>query len=52
VKDVDTLRLEKDMSAATKCKVTIEPDAGKESGRVVIQYGSAEAFDEIWRRLS
>jgi ParB family chromosome partitioning protein len=52
VKDVDTLRLEKDMSAATRCKVAIEPNPGKESGRVVIQYGSADAFDEIWRRLS
>lgn len=51
-KDVDTIRLEKDMSAATGSRVTIEQDAGKESGRVTIQYGSAEAFDEIWRRLS
>jgi ParB family chromosome partitioning protein len=52
VKDVDTLRMEKDMSAATKCRVSIEAEAGKESGRVVITYGDAEAFDEIWRRLA
>lgn len=51
-KDVDTVRLEKDMSAATGCRVTIEADTGKESGRVVITYADADKFDELWRRLA
>ncbi|MBL9011406.1 MAG: ParB/RepB/Spo0J family partition protein [Alphaproteobacteria bacterium] len=51
-KDVDTLRLEKDLSAATGCRVTIEPDgANKDSGRVVIVYRDADALDEVLRRL-
>ncbi|BCW87083.1 Chromosome-partitioning protein ParB [Alphaproteobacteria bacterium SO-S41] len=52
VKDVDTQRLEKEMSAATKCRVLIEADSGKESGKIVIAYGDADAFDELWRRLA
>ncbi|MCC6918138.1 MAG: ParB/RepB/Spo0J family partition protein [Alphaproteobacteria bacterium] len=51
VKDVDTMRLEKDMSAATGCRVQIEPDHNGESGRVVISYRDADAFDELARRL-
>jgi ParB family chromosome partitioning protein len=50
-KDVDTMRLEKEFSAATGCRVTIEPDREGEAGRVVIAYKDAEAFDELMRRL-
>jgi len=50
-KDVDTMRMEKDMSAATGCRVSIEPDHNGESGRVVISYKDADAFDELARRL-
>jgi ParB family chromosome partitioning protein len=50
-KDVDTLRLEKDFSAATRCRVTIEPDREGEAGRVIIAYKDADAFDELVRRL-
>ncbi len=50
-KDVDTLRLEKDMSAATGCRVAIEADAGGEGGRLIITYRDADAFDELLRRL-
>ena len=52
-KDIDTIRIEKDIAAATKCRVAIETDGPqKESGKLTIHYKDADAFDELMRRLT
>ncbi len=51
-KDVDTKRLEDDLSAAMGMKVTIDHKADGESGQVIVKYRSFDDLDEICRRLS
>ncbi len=51
-KDIDTMRLEKDIAAALGCKVSIDPDGGeRESGKIVIHYKDVDQFDDILHRL-
>lgn len=51
-KDADTRALEKDLRAALGMKVSIDHEAGGESGRLTVRYGSLDELDEICRRLS
>jgi ParB family chromosome partitioning protein len=51
-KDADTRMLEKDLAAALGMSVSIDHDAGGESGKVTIRYTSLEDLDEVCRRLS
>lgn len=50
-KDADTIALEKDLSAATGMKVTIDHSAGNESGILTIRYGSLDQLDDICKLL-
>jgi ParB family transcriptional regulator, chromosome partitioning protein len=49
-KDADTRALERDLSAATGCAVTIAPGTG-EAGVVSIRYGDLDTLDELVARL-
>ena len=51
-KDADTRRLEDDLSAALKLKVSISHDEGKETGALVLKYKTLEQLDELCRKLS
>ncbi|MDA7423406.1 ParB/RepB/Spo0J family partition protein [Thalassococcus lentus] len=51
-KDADTKALEGDLSAALGMKVTIDHAAGKESGRISINYDSLEDLDLLCGVLS
>ncbi len=51
-KDPDTVQLEQELTATLKIKVSIEHDAGKESGRISLQYKDLDQLDEILRLLS
>ncbi len=51
-KDADTVLIEKDLKAALGMVVSIDHQAGSESGTVRIRYKSLEQLDEICRRLS
>lgn len=52
-KDIDTVRIEKDMTAALRCKVSIDSDGpDKESGKLTIYFKDADIFDDLLRRLS
>ena len=44
--------LEKDLAAALGMSVSIDHDAGGESGKMTIRYSSLEDLDEVCRRLS
>ncbi len=50
--DPDTVQLEQELTATLKIKVSIEHDAGKESGRISLQYKDLDQLDEILRILS
>lgn len=51
-KDADTRALEADLSAALRMKVSIDHDAGGESGKLVISYEDFDGLDELCRKLS
>ncbi len=51
-KDADTRALERDLSANTKMKVSINHKPGGEAGQVVIGYKNMDELDEICRLLS
>lgn len=51
-KDPDTVQLEQELTATLKIKVTIDHDAGKESGRISLSYKDLDQLDEILRLLS
>jgi len=51
-KDADTRALEADLSAALRMKVSIDHDAGGESGKLVISYDDFDGLDELCRKLS
>lgn len=51
-KDADTRALEADLSAALRMKVSIDHDAGGESGKLIISYEDFDGLDELCRKLS
>ncbi|MCV6611839.1 MAG: ParB/RepB/Spo0J family partition protein, partial [Amphritea sp.] len=51
-KDADTRALEADLSAALRMKVSIEHNAGSESGKLIINYDDFDGLDELCRKLS
>lgn len=51
-KDADTKVLETDLSAALGLKVTIDHAAGKDSGKLVLNYRNLEQLDDLCRLLS
>ena len=51
-KDADTRALEKDLSAALRMDVSIDHQAGGESGQLVISYSSLDQLDELCNKLS
>lgn len=51
-KDADTRMLEGELTAATGLGITIDPDAGGESGTLKIRYKTLEQLDDICRVLS
>lgn len=51
-KDADTRALEKDLSAALRMGVSIDHQAGGESGRLVISYSSLDQLDDLCNKLS
>ena len=51
-KDADTKALEGDLSAALGMKVSIDHNAGQESGVLTIRYASLEGLDSLCRILS
>lgn len=51
-KDADTRALENDLSAILRMGVSIEHEAGGESGRVVISYRTLDQLDELCSKLS
>ncbi|WP_413717893.1 ParB/RepB/Spo0J family partition protein [Silicimonas sp. MF1-12-2] len=52
LKDADTRRLEEDLSAALGLSVTINHEAGKPGGAIVLKYRSLDQLDHICRKLS
>lgn len=52
LKDADTRRLEEDLSAALGLSVTINHEAGKPGGAIVLKYRSLDQLDQICRKLS
>lgn len=51
-KDADTRALEGDLSANLGMKVRVDHDAGKENGKLTINYATLEQLDELCRVLS
>lgn len=51
-KDADTKALEGDLTAATGMKVSIDHDADRENGKIVVHYKSLEDLDSLCRLLS
>ncbi|MCT8158574.1 ParB/RepB/Spo0J family partition protein [Pseudoruegeria sp. SHC-113] len=51
-KDADTVALEGDLTATLRMRVSVDHDAGKESGKLSISYKSLEQLDELCRILS
>ncbi|MBT4830989.1 MAG: ParB/RepB/Spo0J family partition protein [Marinovum sp.] len=51
-KDADTKALEGDLSASLGLKVSIEHQAGSESGQIIVNYTTLEQLDDICRILS
>lgn len=51
-KDADTIALEGDLSATLRMRVSVDHEAGKESGKVSIAYKSLDQLDELCRILS
>ena len=52
LKDADTRALEGDLSAALRMAVSINHEAGTNSGRMVITYRSLDQLDELCNKLS
>ena len=51
-KDADTKALEGDLSASLGLKVSVEHQAGSESGQIIVNYTNLEQLDDICRILS
>ncbi|MDC0431039.1 ParB/RepB/Spo0J family partition protein [Paracoccaceae bacterium] len=51
-KDADTKALEGDLSASLGLKVSVEHQAGSESGQIIVNYTTLEQLDDICRILS
>lgn len=50
-KDVDTVRLERDIKSAIGCAVSIDVDSHKESGKLVIRFADMDKLDAVTQRL-
>jgi ParB family chromosome partitioning protein len=50
-KDIDTVRLERDIKSAIGCAVSIDVDAAKESGKLVIRFADMDKLDAVTQRL-
>ncbi len=50
-KDIDTVRLERDIKASIGCAISIDVERGKESGKVVIRFADMDKLDGITQRL-
>lgn len=50
-KDIDTVRLERDIRSAIGCAVSIDVDAAKESGKLVIRFADMDKLDAVTQRL-
>lgn len=51
-KDPDTVQLENELSATLKMKVSIDHDAGGESGRLTLRYANLDQLDDLLRALA
>jgi len=50
-KDIDTVRLERDIKAATGCAISIDVDAHKESGKLTIRFADMDKLDGVTQKL-
>lgn len=50
-KDIDTVRLERDLRAATGCAVSIDVEPGRESGKLTIRFADMEKLDAVTNKL-
>jgi ParB family chromosome partitioning protein len=50
-KDIDTVRLERDIKSAIGCAVSIDVDTAKESGKLVIRFADMDKLDAVTQRL-
>jgi len=50
-KDIDTVRLERELKAATGCAVSIDVDLERESGKLVIRFADVDKLDAVTARL-
>ena len=50
-KDIDTVRLERDIKAATGCAVSIDVDTHKESGKLTIRFADMDKLDAVTQKL-
>ena len=50
-KDIDTVRLERELKAATGCAVSIDVEAGREAGKLVIRFADMDKLDAVTTRL-
>ncbi len=50
-KDIDTVRLERDLKAAIGCAVSIDVDAHKESGKLVIRFADMDKLEGVTGKL-
>jgi ParB family chromosome partitioning protein len=51
-KDADTLQIERELAAALGMAVSIDPDPGRESGRLTLRYRTLAQLDDLLRVLS
>ncbi|MBS1302453.1 ParB/RepB/Spo0J family partition protein [Loktanella sp. SALINAS62] len=51
-KDADTIALERELSAAIRMQVSIDQDAGQESGKMTIRYSDLNQLDDLMRQLA
>ncbi len=52
VKDADTVQVENDLSAQLGMKVSVNHNAGKENGQLVLNYRDLDQLDDLLRLLS
>ncbi len=50
-KDIDTVRLERELKAATGCAVSIDVEAGREAGKLIIRFADMDKLDAVTTRL-
>lgn len=50
-KHIDTVRLERELKAATGCAVSIDIDAGRETGKLTLRFADLEKLDAVTAKL-